>query len=100
MVVLTRLLHRVWLNPIHILWQEIGMTGDNLFVASLGNSPLTSEVLSSTAAMLRTGRYMPVSLMSRQPATVFEIGPERRMQGYQPLSTIAPLEACVFVISR
>jgi glycosidase len=70
-----------------------------LVIANLGTTPLPGVVLSSAADALPPGRYTPVALMAEQPAAPFEIGMDRRMRAYVPLSSLAPLEAYVFDIS-
>jgi len=70
-----------------------------LVIANLGSTPLSGVALLSAADALPPGRYVPVALMDDHPAAPLAIGEDGRMRGYQPLSSLAPLQVYVFDIS-
>jgi glycosidase len=70
-----------------------------LVVANLGTQPLEGVALSSDTGVLPPGRSTPRALLGEQAAAPLDAGADGRMRDYEPLPSLAPLQAYVFDIS-
>jgi glycosidase len=70
-----------------------------LVVANLTDMPLADVALSSAAAVLPPGRYVPEALIGRLAAAPLLIEADGRVQGYVPIPSLAPLQAYILDIT-
>jgi glycosidase len=67
-----------------------------LVVANLGTTPLSGVTLSSSGGALRAGSYTPTSLLGGGTAAALTVAADGRIQGYAPLTSLAPMQSHVF----
>jgi glycosidase len=67
-----------------------------LVVANLGATPLSGVTLSSSGGALRAGTYTPTSLLGGGTAAALNVAADGRIQGYAPLTSLAPMQSHVF----
>ncbi|MEJ2319974.1 MAG: alpha-amylase family glycosyl hydrolase [Gemmatimonadales bacterium] len=70
-----------------------------LIVANLGTTPVSRVAITSDAGTLAPGAHLPHTLWGGQSAAPLEVAADGRIQGYVPLSSLAPLQAYIFQIS-
>ncbi len=70
-----------------------------LIVANLGTTPVSRVAITSDAGTLAPGAHLPLTLSGGQSAAPLEVAADGRIQGYVPLSSLAPLQAYIFQIS-
>lgn len=70
-----------------------------LVVANLTDSALAGVRLTSAAGALPPGQYTPAVLLGGRAAAPLRIEADGRMQGYEPLPSLAPLSTYVFQVA-
>ena len=77
-------------------------SGDHavLVVANLGISPVSSVKLSSLDRLLPAGSYTAKNLIGGMRGAPLRIGSDGRIEDYQPIPSLAPLESYLFQLSR
>ena len=66
-----------------------------LVVANLGTTPLPGVTISSSAGVLSSRRYAAADVLGGGAAAPFDVGADRRIEGYGPLSILAPMQAYI-----
>jgi glycosidase len=67
-----------------------------LVVVNLGKTPLSGVTLSSSGGALPAGTYTATALLGGGGATALTVAADGRLQGYAPLTSLAPMQSYLF----